>query len=169
MAESLRLLAAVYPDKERAKTILKTLEDMKSAETLQLVDAAMVEKREDGKIHVTETAELTGRKGMRRGALVLGAVGLIFPPSFIASVLVGGGVGALAGRFKDTGIKNDQMKEIADQIETGSFAVIALCEPESTARAEQALKGYGGEVITHEFDAEASEQLIEMAKEQGAD
>lgn len=158
-APELRILAAAYPDEERAKTILTMLQDMNSAETVQLADAAMIEKKADGKLHVTETAELTGRKGMRRGALILGTIGLIFPPSFIASVIVGGGIGALVGKVKDTGIKNQQMHDMAEKIEPGSFAVIALCEPEWTAKVEEAMKGYGGEVITTEFDAEVSEAL----------
>lgn len=167
-AKEVRILAAVYPDEERAKTILHMLQDMNSAGTVTLIDAAMIEKRMDGKLHVTETAELTGRKGMRRGALILGAVGLIFPPSFIASVIVGGGIGALGGKLRDTGIKNQQMHDMAEQIEPGSFAVLALCEPVWTPKVEQAMQGYGGEVITTEFDAEVSEALHAYAKEEGA-
>ena len=141
------LLAAVYPNEEHAKTTLDMLVAMHKAVTITLIDAAMVTKDETGKIHVKETAELTTRKGAKRGAIVAGVFGLIFPPSLIASVLVGGGVGALAGKLRDTGIKSDQVKDIADRIEPGKAAVIALTEGEFGPQVQQALTGYEGTLL----------------------
>ena len=141
------LLAAVYPNEEHAKTTLDMLVAMHKAVTITLIDAAMVTKDESGKMHVAETAELTTRKGARRGAIVAGVFGLIFPPSLIASVLVGGGVGALAGKLRDTGIKADQVKDIADKIEPGKAAVIALTEGEFGPQVQMALTGYEGTLL----------------------
>ena len=153
------LLAAVYPNEEHAKTTLDMLVAMHKNVTITLIDAAMVTKDDDGKIHVEETAELTTRKGAKRGAIVAGVFGLIFPPSLIASVLVGGGVGALAGKLCDTGINSDQIKDIADKIEPGKAAVIALTEGEFGPQVQMALTGYEGTLLIQAVSEDTLKQI----------
>ena len=128
MSNSVQLLAAVYPDRSHAETIFDMLHEMHRATTINLVDSAMITKNEDGKIKIEETKELTTRKGARRGAIITGVFGLIYPPSLLGSVLVGGAIGAIAGRLRDTGIKHPRLREIADGLEPGQAAVIALTD-----------------------------------------
>jgi uncharacterized membrane protein len=105
MEHTIHMTVAIYTSTADGQEILDALNDLERQGTIKLIDAAMLTKSEDGKLHVAETEELTTRQGAKRGALVLGVVGLIFPPSFLASVLVGGGIGALIGRMRDTGLK----------------------------------------------------------------
>ncbi len=81
MGKQLELMAAVYVDEEGARTILDTLERMHSASNITLADAAMVTKDADGKLHIKETREVTAVKGAKRGAVVTGVLGLIYPPT----------------------------------------------------------------------------------------
>src|SRR6266540_6301627 len=99
MAKDLRLIASIYPNQEHAETIYEKLKRMRDYKEIILVDAALVTKDEAGKVHIHETKEVTTAKGATRGAIVAGIVGLIYPPSLIASVLVGGGVGGLWGKM----------------------------------------------------------------------
>lgn len=155
------LLAAVYPNEEHAKTTIDMLVAMHKAVTITLIDAAMVTKDASGKIHVNETAELTPRKGAKRGAVIAGVFGLIFPPSLIASVIAGGAVGAIAGRLRDTGIKSEQISEIANQIEPGKAAVIALTEGEFGPQVQQALTGYEGTLLIQAVSEETLKKIYE--------
>ncbi len=164
MAKSVHLMAGVYADRERAKVILDMLESMHRENTITLVDAAMLTKNEKGKLEVEETAELTGREGATRGAIILGVVGLIYPPSLIATVIAGGGIGALAGKLRDTGIKKDQMRDIAAKLDGDQAAVMALSEAESVMAIEQALKGYQGELLTQELGPELSEDVSALTQ-----
>ena len=102
MGKQLELMAAVYKDEEGAKTVLDTLEMMHSASNITLADAAIVMKDDDGKLKIKETREVTAAKGAKRGAVVTGVLGLIFPPALIASVLAGGVIGGAWGRLRDT-------------------------------------------------------------------
>jgi uncharacterized membrane protein len=164
MSKSVHLMAGVYADRERAKVILDMLESMHRENTITLVDAAMLTKNEKGKLEVEETAELTGREGATRGAIILGVVGLIYPPSLIATVIAGGGIGAIAGKLRDTGIKKDQMREIANKLDGDQAAVMALAESESVVAIEQALKGYQGELLTQELGPELSADVAAMTE-----
>ena len=159
MSESVQMLAAVYPDRAHAEVILDMLERMHHANTITLLDAALVTKDDQGKITTEETKELTTRKGAKRGALITGAFGLIFPPSLIGSVIAGGAIGALAGRFRDTGIKNDQMHELADRLDSGKAALIALAENDSVLKVKQALVGYEGTLVNEVIDEETARAL----------
>ena len=101
MAKELQMIAAVYKDEERGKTILDMLEQMHKASNIDLVDAAMLTKAADGKLNVVETTELTAKGGAKRGAIAGAVLAVIFPPSLIASALVGGAAGAAWGKLRD--------------------------------------------------------------------
>jgi uncharacterized membrane protein len=163
VSKAVQLLAATYPDLEHAKVTFDMLQNMHRAANIDLVDSALVRKDEKGKIKIEETTELTTGKGARRGAIITGVFGLIYPPSLLGSVLVGGAVGAIAGRLRDTGIKNPRLKEIADQLEPGKAAVIALAEDWSTYDVQRALEGYEGTLVIEPIDEETMKELYKAA------
>ena len=158
MAKQMELLAAVYADEERARTIADMLEQMHRATTITLEDAAIVTKDADGKLQIHETREVTTGKGAKRGAIAAGLFGLVFPPSLIVSAVAGGAVGALWGKVRDTGIKTQSIKDLGDAVQPGKAAVVALVDEASVHDTEVALKGWDGELIRQSFTpAEAAE------------
>jgi uncharacterized membrane protein len=163
MAKSVQLLAAVYPDLEHGQVTFDMLQRMHRAATIDLVDSALVTKNEKGKIKIEETTEFTTAKGARRGAVIMGVFGLIYPPSLLGSMLVGGTIGALAGRLRDTGIKNPQLKEIADRLEPGKSAIIALAEDWSTYDVQRAIEGFEGTLVIQPLDEETVKELYKAA------
>lgn len=167
MAEekNIHLTVGYFDDEESAKLVVDSFDSMHKNLAINLVDAALLSKNEDGKLKVHETEELTTGKGARRGAVILGVVGLIYPPSFIASTLLGGGIGALAGRIRDTGIKKDQMKGIADELEPGMLAVVTLSDEESTRLIIDTIKAANGKLDSHELGAETSADVVALANE----
>jgi uncharacterized membrane protein len=165
MAKDLRMIAAIYPDQEHANTILETLQKMHRASNITIVDAALLTKDEDGKIHIDETKEVTTRKGAKRGAIIAGIFGVIYPPSLIASVVVGGGIGGLWGKLRDTGIKTGDMKQVAENLTLGQVALVILAEPQSVPPIERAMEGWAGYVVHHGFTEEESARLEQAAEE----
>ncbi len=163
MGTSAHMLAAVYPDRDHARTILDMLERMRRAGRIRLVDAALVTKDDQGKLHVEETKELTGRKGARRGAIIMGSLAILFPPSVIGSAIVGGGLGALTGRLHDSGVKNKQFHELAEGLEPGKAIVIALAEEASIATVQSALTGYDGTLIVAVIDEQTLDEMHRQA------
>lgn len=159
-------LAVGYFDKqEDAELVFQTLDSMNRFDTINLVDIAMLTKDEDGKLKTHETEELTTGKGARRGALIMGVVGLIYPPSFIASVLVGGGIGAFTGRIRDTGIKKDEMKRVADELSPGMLAVAMLTDDASMRLIVSTIEAAGGKLDSHELGEETAEDVMSLAEE----
>ncbi len=163
MGKQLELMAAVYVDEEGAKTILDTLERMHRASNITLADAAIVMKDADGKLKIKETREVTAAKGAKRGAVVTGVLGLIFPPALIASVLAGGVIGGAWGRLRDTGIKTGRMKDLGNSLEPGNAAVIALAEPQFVELIVETMETYPGKFLRHGFSAEEAAQIEDAA------
>lgn len=141
------LLAAKYPDAEHAKTILDMLESMHRATNIDLDDAVMLTKEPDGKIKTHETTDVTTRKGAKRGLIAGAVLGVIYPPSLIVTALGGGGIGALWGKAKDSGVKHDDIKELADSLASGQAALIVLVSQNSAEATQRALGSYEGEVV----------------------
>ena len=154
-----KLVVALYESEDRAMVVLDMIQQMSHAETLKIIDVAALVKDLEGKIHVHETKELTVKKGARRGAVVAGLVGAFFPPAFIASAIAGGGLGAVIGKMRDSGIKNDAIKDISDQIEIGKAAVMVLAEDDWVAPVENALKSNEAKLIVQPIDDETLKQL----------
>jgi uncharacterized membrane protein len=159
MAKELEMIAAVYQDEDRARTILDMLEQMHKAQNIDLVDVVMLKKEPDGKLNVVETRELSGKSGAKRGAIAGAVLAVIFPPSLIASAVVGGAAGAAWGKLRDSGIKSKPMEDIGNSLEPGKAAVVTLVKPGSTSAVEKALQGYDGQLVKHEFSAKESEQI----------
>jgi len=154
MSTSAHLLAAIYPDQEHAQVILDMLERMHRADTITLVDSALITKNDKGKLQTQETKELTTKKGARRGAIIMGSLGLLFPPTIIAAAVTGGAIGAIAGKLRDSGIKNKQLRELAERLEPGKAIVVALAADDSLASVQTALAGYEGELVVAAIDEE---------------
>ena len=102
----------------------------------------MIVHTADGKVKFEETADPSGKKWAKRGAIAGGVVGLIFPPSIIVSAAVGGGAGGVWGKIRDKGFKDDDLKEIGNSLPPGSSAIIAVAEDRMVEQLERSLSGY---------------------------
>ena len=157
--KNISLMAAKYPDQEHAQTILTMLESMHQALTIDLKDAVMATKEADGKIKLHETTDVTTRKGLKRGVIAGGILGAIFPPSLLVTAALGGGIGAIWGKIKDSGVKHDELKTFADGLAPGQAALIVLVSNESVPETQLALGAYEGELLTKLISDEEYKQL----------
>jgi uncharacterized membrane protein len=167
MSDELQVVSAVYPDEDRAESILGMLQQMHRASTIDLKDAALVIRESDGRMRIKETKEVTTAKGAKRGAIIAGIFGVIYPPSLIASVLVGGGIGAIWGKIRDTGIKNSSLKQIGDALQPGQVALVALADAESAPKIEVALQGYEARPVRSQLSSEESAAVAEASEAEG--
>ena len=108
---------------ERAEWAVEALKTAVEQGRVTLEDIALVTKDDEGKVHIHETKDITTGKGAKRGTLVGALVGLAAPP-LLGAALVGAGVGALWGKFRDRGIDDDLMKQIGGMIDSGEAVVV---------------------------------------------
>jgi uncharacterized membrane protein len=158
----LEVFIAMYGDDKEAGRALKDFKSAERAGSIDLVDAAVVVHRADGKVKYEETADPSGKKWAKRGAIAGGLVGLIFPPSLIAGAAVGAGGGGIWGKIRDKGFKDDDLKAVGEELPPGTSALIAIAEDRVVEQLEKGLAGYE-KVSRHVLSADASATVLAEA------
>jgi uncharacterized membrane protein len=153
------LYAAVYDDIPDAEADYEAVFDLHAAGAIGTFDSAVIRREEDGKVRVTKTEKPT-QHGAWTGAGVGALVGILFPPAILGSAIVGAGAGGLVGHLS-RGIPRDDLKELGEELERGSAAVIVLAESkieEQLAKATQR----ANKLIEKQVDADADELKREI-------
>jgi uncharacterized membrane protein len=160
----IQVFIAVYDDEVGAKQSLKDFQVMDREGSIELIDAAVIVRGLDGKVKFEETADPSGKKWAKRGAIAGGIVGLIFPPSLLAGAVVGGGAGGIWGKVRDKGIKDEDLKAIGESMDPGTSAIIAVAEDRVIERLQKGLEGYE-RISRHAVSAEAAVAITAEAAE----
>jgi len=160
MIQQSELMAAQFADPGMANRCLQQLKQMEKDGTIDLIDAAVLVKNPDGKLKIDEVKELTTGKGARRGAIIGGIFGVIFPPSLLASALIGAAAGGAFGRFRDEGMKNEDLKAIGEDLPAGHSAIVAIVEDKWIEQFTRGVDGYD-KLSRMSLDAETVGTLID--------
>ena len=162
------LYAAVYDEIADAEADYEAVFDLHAAGAIGTFDSAVIRKEADGKVRVTKTEKPT-QHGAWTGAAVGALVGLVFPPAVIGSAIVGAGAGGLTGHLS-RGISRGDLKDLGEELEAGSAAVIVLGESKIEEQLEQATKR-ANKLIEKQVDADADEfkRDIEAADREAAE
>ena len=148
------LYAALYDDIADAEADYDAVFDLHAAGAIGTFDSAVIRKDDDGKVRVTKTEKPT-QHGAWTGAGVGALVGIIFPPAILGSAIVGAGAGGLVGHLRK-GISRGDLKDLGDELERGSAAVIVIGESKIEEQLEKATKR-ANKLIEKEIDADADE------------
>ena len=154
-----QLFVASYDNEVGAKQSLQDFQTMHRQGSIDLIDAAVIVHTLDGKVKFEETADPSGKKWAKRGAIAGGLVGLIFPPSILAGAAVGAGAGGIWGKVRDKGIPDEELRAIGETIPQGSSAIIAVAEDRMLERLQRGIEGYQ-KISRHALNADASAELI---------
>ena len=84
----------------------------------------------------------------------------MFPPALIGSAIVGAGAGGLIGHLRK-GISRGDLKDLGDELEAGSAAVIVIGESKIEEQLEKAMKR-ANKLIEKQVDADAEELKREI-------
>jgi len=160
------VFVAAFDNEGQAAEALKDFRAMHREGSIDLIDAVVVVRHADGKVTFEETADPSGKKWAKRGAIAGGLVGLIFPPSIIAGAVVGGAGGGIWGKIRDKGFKDEDLQAIGESLEPGTSAVIAIAEDRVIERLQQGLEGYR-KIARHAVSAEAAAMIVAEAEESG--
>jgi|SRR5436190_10969689 len=154
-ATTVELFIAAYGDEQGAAAALKDFQAAQRAGAIDLIDAAVIVHTADDKVHIEETADPSGKKWAKRGAIAGGIAGLIFPPSIIASAAVGAGAGGVWGKVRDKGFKDEDLKDIGTSLPPGTSAIIAIAEDRVIEQLARGLEGYE-KIARHLVSADAA-------------
>ena len=165
---TIEIFIAAYDTESGAKDALKAFKTAERDGAIDLIDGAVIVHTSEGKVKFEETADPNGKKWAKRGAIAGGVVGLIFPPSIIASAAVAGGAGAVWGKVRDKGFKDEDLKEIGESLPPGTSAIIAVAEDRMLVQLERGLEGYD-KIAKHVVSAEGAAVIVAEVPEDSDD
>lgn len=147
------LFVAAYGSEADARADYDGLRELHAAGLVGTYDAAIVTKS-DGKVHVHKHEKPT-QHGAWTGLGVGALVGILFPPSIVASGVVGAATGGLIGHLW-RGMSRADVKEIGELLDEGEAGLVVI----GTSRVEeQVAKAVerAQRQITKELDADSEE------------
>jgi uncharacterized membrane protein len=151
------LVAIAYPDMETAERVRGELVEATKEHLVELEDAVVVERRDDGKIKLHQ-ATSPGAAGAAGGALWGGLIGLIFLAPLLG-MAVGAAAGGVSGKLTDVGINDEFLKSLGVRLQPGGAALIALGSSGAPDKLIDRLRPFGGDVIQTSLDADQEEHL----------
>lgn len=139
------LVAIAYPDQQRAEEVLGTLRRLQKEYLIDLEDACIVTRDQNGQVRLHQMVNLTAA-----GALGGGFWGLLIGTLFLNPLLgaaLGAGAGALSGSATDLGINDDFMRQLGASLPTGSSALFILIRKSTPDKVLPELGRFGGTVL----------------------
>jgi uncharacterized membrane protein len=133
------------------------LGEMQKDLIVQLQDAAMVVRDEDGKPHVKHDTHLVGA-GALGGAFWGMLFGLLFFVPFLG-LAIGAGMGALFGKLGKTGIDKQVLEQMGDAVPPGKAGWFLLIGQMTEDKFLAAVTGTGATLVRSNLSEEQEKDL----------
>lgn len=158
--EPVFLYLAAYDSEADARLDYDALLELHALGAVGTYDAALVAKGADGKVHVHKHEKPT-QHGAWTGIGVGAVVGILFPPSLIASAVVAGTAGGVIGHLW-RGMSRGDVKELGELLDTGEAALIVIGQSKLQETLERELRRANRQ-IEKQLKVDAKELEKELA------
>ena len=155
------LIVIGYEDPQTARRAYEEVQRLQRDFIVDLRGLAIVNVDADGKTHVDTPQRIIGTSAA--GGAVFGMlIGLLF---FVPGmVLLGGGIGALIGKFNKSGINAQFRDRVQHLIEPGHSAVVIMAAKITEDKFGTAMRSFGGTILqTSMSDTDEKELAEELA------
>ena len=155
------LVVVGYDSPYKAEEIRLKLKQLQKDYLIDMEDAVVAVKDENGKVKLHQAVNLTAA-GAVSGGFWGTLIGLIFLNPLLG-LAAGAAAGALSGALTDIGIDDNFMKDLANTMKPGSSVLFVLVRKVTPDRVVEELKGTGGTILktslTHEDEAKLQAAL----------
>jgi uncharacterized membrane protein len=154
-----QLIVAAFQDENGAKQALQQLKQAKKEHLIKIENAAVIRKDAQGKVHIDETRDMKGGKGAAIGGVTGAALGILTGGATLAIAGASALVGGLAAKLRDSGFKDDRLRQLGASLRPGSSAIVAIIDHIWVAELERELREAGADVLTEAISADVAAQL----------
>ncbi len=151
------LIVIEYDDMHQAEEVRLRLQKMQKDYLIDLADAVVAVKDEEGKVKLHQIHNLTA-SGAISGGFWGTLIGLIFLNPLLG-MAAGAAAGAVGGALTDVGIKDNFMKEMASGFNNGTSALFVLVRKVTADKVLAELEGTGGKVLHTSLTHEQEDKL----------
>jgi uncharacterized membrane protein len=160
------LVVIDYESEVKAEEVRLALLKMQKEYLIDLEDAVVVVREQNGKVKLRQLYNLTAA-GAVSGGFWGGLIGLLFlNPLF--GFAIGAAAGAVSGALQDVGIDDGFMKSLGQTLKPGTAALCVLIRQMTPDKVVQEIQEFGGTLIKtnlcHENEAKLREALASVQK-----
>ena len=130
---------------------------LQKLQIISLADAAVVVRKQDGKLKVKQAVSLVGA-GALGGAFWGMLIGLLFGGPWLG-LAIGAASGALGGALADVGVDDKFIKEVGAKIEPGHSALFLLVHSWTEDKVMDEIKDFDAEVLQTSLSKEDEAKL----------
>jgi uncharacterized membrane protein len=152
-------MVSAFQNETGADSALETLQGEDQQRRPVIHAAAAIRHDAANMLQVREAAAWSGTKAAATGALIGGAIGLLFPPGVLATGPLGATIGELGMHLSEGGFPDARLKEIGESLGPGTSAIVAIVAQESIAVLESQLSVQGATSVHESISAELIERL----------
>lgn len=154
------LIVLAFDNADSAFQLRDKLISLQKQHIITLEDAAVVIRKEDGKVKVKQVTSLTGA-GALGGAFWGMLIGLLFWMPWLG-LAIGAVTGALAGKFSDIGVDDAFIKEVGATIEPGHSALFLLVREATTDKLKAEIGEFDATILQTSLSTEAEDKLRDL-------
>jgi uncharacterized membrane protein len=151
------LVVIGYDDKFKAEDVRLMLLKMQKDYLIDLEDAVVAVKDENGKVNLHQMYHMTAA-GAVSGGFWGTLIGLIFLNPLLGLAL-GASAGAVSGALTDVGLDDKFMKSLAETLNNGSSVLFVLVRKATPDKVLEELEGTGGKIIKTSLSHEDESKL----------
>lgn len=159
------LIAVSYDNQYKAEEVRLALLKLQKQHLIELEDAAVVIKNEDGKVKLNQAINLAAA-GAASGSFWGLLIGLLFL-SPLLGVAVGAAGGAIGGALSDIGVDDNFMRELGETMQPGSSALFILVRQVTPDKVLDEVAQFGGKVLRTSLSKDQEAQLQETLSNRG--
>jgi uncharacterized membrane protein len=165
------LVVVGFKGEDTADQVLNKLQALQKEYLIDLADACVVVRDQDGNVRLKQAVPLVGTgaaSGGLSGAMWGTLIGLLFLnplAGLLTGAAFGAGTGALSGALVDYGIDDEFIRSLGATIEPGSSALFVLVRRVTPDKVLPELRPFGGTVLRTSLSTEQEERLRQALQE----
>lgn len=159
------LVVIGFEDPYEADRALNELSRMQTEHLVDLEDAVVAIRGQDGKLRLKQSVDLIGvgaASGGMWGAMWGSLVGLLFLNPLLGlatGAALGAGAGALSGKLADYGINDDFIRSIGETLQPNTSALFILLRKAQPEKVLTEISQFRGRVIRSSLSPEQESRL----------
>jgi len=158
------LLIADFSDTGTAQDAYEALKSVEDGRHVQIEGVIVVKRATDGQLEIQKATDHTTRRGLKWGVVGGAVLGLIFPPTILASAAVLGAAGAAAGKVGQLHHRSELSDELESAVEPGHSAIVALVSDPAVVELRRAL-AMADAIVESAVDHVVAQDVKAAAKE----
>ncbi len=153
-----QVILAAFKDENGADAALAQLNAAQKEHLIGISNVAVMRKDHEGKLHIKEPTDMGAGRGAVIGGVLGGLTGLVFGPIGLAAV-GGAAIGGVIARLRDSGFKDDRLRQLGENLPPGSSAILAVIEHIWVTELQAELEKAGADVVTEQLGEDIAAQL----------